>query len=156
MIPKITAFASGVLFAIGLGVGGMNRPEKIIGFLDVANWDPALLFVMAGAMMTYMVLFRVVTKRPSPLTHARFEIPTRREISGRLIVGSTLFGVGWALAGFCPGPAIVSLATGSTSVLTFVVAMGAGMYAYRHVDAWLAAREQAARAGAGSKAWADA
>lgn len=140
MRTNILAFLSGALFAVGLGVAGMTRPEKVIGFLDVANWDPALLFVMAGAMMTYMVFFPLVTRRRAPLAAARFEIPRRQDITGRLVIGSALFGIGWGIAGFCPGPAMVSLATGAPTVLAFVAAMGAGMVAYRHVDHWLVAR----------------
>ncbi len=126
----ITTFAAGLLFALGLGVSGMTQPEKVIGFLDVRAWDPALLFVMAGAATTYMLLFPLVTRRARPILAERFDVPTSRDLTPRLVVGAAMFGVGWGLAGYCPGPAIVSLPSGMSSVVVFIAAMGAGMFAF--------------------------
>lgn len=120
-------FALGLVFALGLGISGMTQPLKVLGFLDVAGtWDPALMFVMVGAIAVTFTGYRLVLKRPSPLLGARFEIPTRRSIDGQLIAGGALFGLGWGMAGFCPGPAIVALAGGSVEVVLFVLAMFVG------------------------------
>lgn len=123
------AFASGLLFALGLGVGGMTKPAKVIGFLDVAgDWDPSLAFVMGGALLVYGLVARLALARPHPLFDDRFHVPTRRDIDRRLVLGAVLFGAGWGLAGYCPGPALVSLASGRGAVVAFVAAMLAGMW----------------------------
>lgn len=128
MTPLATAFASGVVFAIGLGVSGMTRPAKILAFLDLAGrWDPTLAFVMLGAVAVHAVLFRLIMRRRSPLGAERFLIPAGTPVDGRLLIGAALFGVGWGLAGYCPGPAIVSLASGTATPLMFVTAMLLGM-----------------------------
>lgn len=127
----LTTFLGGLVFAIGLGISGMTRPEKVIGFLDVQNWDPALLFVMAGAATTYMLLFPFVTRRERPVLASKFDVPTRRDLTPRLVLGSALFGVGWGLAGYCPGPALVSIPTGTTSIALFIIAMVAGMLLFQ-------------------------
>ena len=107
----------------------MTQPQKVIGFLDVfGSWDPSLAFVMVGAIGVHMIGFKLVTKRPSPLFAEKFQIPTRRDLDKRLIMGSAIFGIGWGLAGYCPGPAITSLVTLSPAVFLFVATMGAGMY----------------------------
>ncbi|WP_437908663.1 DUF6691 family protein [Sorangium sp. So ce327] len=137
------AFLAGLLFAVGLGVSGMTQPSRVIGFLDVAGgWDPSLAFVMAGAVSVHFLAYRVLRWRrrgggadaagPAraprfPLLADRADVPTRADIDARLVAGAALFGVGWGLAGYCPGPALVSLATGSRAVLAFVAAMAAGM-----------------------------
>lgn len=151
MKTNLAAFFSGVLFAVGLGVAGMTRPEKVIGFLDVANWDPALMFVMGGAMTTYMVLLPLVKKRTGPVLSDMFRIPTRRDITPRLVAGSAMFGVGWGLAGFCPGPGLVSLATAAPTAFAFVASMTVGMLAFRTFDRWLAARHHAAETAAAAE-----
>ena len=127
MRDVVVALASGVTFGGGLALAGMTNPAKVLGFLDVVgDWDPSLAFVMGAALVVFAVAYRVT----------REEIATPSGIDARLLVGATLFGVGWGLAGFCPGPAIAALMTGSTSVLTFVGAMVAGMALYRvSVDA---------------------
>lgn len=131
MNSALAAFVSGVIFAIGLAIGGMTKPAKVAGFLDfTGNWDPSLMFVMGGAVMTHAILYRLIRKRPTPLFTAAFSVPTRKDIDLRLLGGAALFGIGWGLSGFCPGPAITSLASGQTPVLIFVMAMIGGMYLY--------------------------
>lgn len=124
-------FLAGGLFAIGLGVSGMTHPEKIIGFLDFARaWDPTLAFVMAGAIAVYAPLSRTAARRAAPLFADAFALPTRRDLDPKLITGSALFGVGWGLGGFCPGPALVALLSWNPAVLVFVLCMVAGMAAF--------------------------
>ncbi len=124
---NLSAFLIGALFAVGLGVGGMTLPSKVIGFLDFfGNWDPSLAFVMAGAVVVYFVAFRVV-RGTAPVLETRFALPTKTMLDRRLLTGAALFGVGWGLAGYCPGPALTSLGAGSTNAVVFVSAMLAGM-----------------------------
>lgn len=128
----LVAFASGLLFAFGLGIGGMTEPAKVVGFLDVAgDWDPSLALVMGGALLVYSIVARIALQQPRPLLDETFHVTTRRDVDRRLVIGSMLFGVGWGIAGYCPGPAVVSLASGDTSVLVFVVAMLAGMWGFQ-------------------------
>lgn len=120
-------FVLGALFALGLGLSGMTQPAKVLGFLDVAGaWDPTLLFVMGSAVVVNFIGFRLTAGRPHPLLAARFDIPSRRDIDLPLLAGAAIFGLGWGLAGFCPGPALVALAGGSLDVIVFVAAMFAG------------------------------
>lgn len=130
------AFASGLLFALGLGLAGMTRPENILAFLDLAGaWDPALMLVLAGASGLYLLGAPLVLRRSRPLLAPRFDLPRRRAIDLRLLGGAALFGVGWGLVGLCPGPALVGLAGGSRDVLLFVAAMLAGMALFTRTDA---------------------
>lgn len=124
----------GLLFGIGLVVSGMADPEKILNFLDLAGiragtWDPSLLFVMGGAAATTFLGYRFVLKRPRPLLAEDFQPPAPSRIDGRLLFGAGLFGIGWGLGGFCPGPALTALGLGEFGTLLFVPAMGAGMLA---------------------------
>jgi uncharacterized membrane protein YedE/YeeE len=129
MKALLTSFASGIVFALGLGISGMTRPVKVIGFLDFAgDWDPTLAVVMISALCVYFVAYRWSRKMPSPLLSAKFAIPTRNDLDTRLILGAAIFGAGWGLGGFCPGPAITSVASGAGSVIVFVAAMAAGIY----------------------------
>ncbi len=131
----LTSFVSGLVFALGLGISGMTQPAKVIAFLDIAgNWDPSLAFVMIGAIVVYAPLYRLIRRLPSPLFSSTFALPTRKDIDRRLLGGAALFGVGWGLGGFCPGPALASLAGGETSVLLFVASMLAGMYLYKLME----------------------
>lgn len=126
------AFVAGLLFAAGLAVGGMTQPSKVVGFLDFfGDWDPSLMFVMGGAVGVHALLYRFIVARPRPLFADAFSIPTRRDFNGPLIVGSALFGAGWGLGGFCPGPGLASLATFGAEALVFVATMAAGMFGYR-------------------------
>jgi hypothetical protein len=131
-----SAFLSGVVFAVGLAVAGMTQPAKVVGFLDFfGDWDPSLAVVMGSAVAVHLAVYRLVMKRPSPLLGGTFAIPTRRDISPQLVGGSILFGVGWGLGGYCPGPGIVSLSTGGAAALTFVGAMAIGMLAFQALEA---------------------
>ena len=122
------AFAGGLVFGVGLVVAGMTDPAKVLGFLDVAGaWDPSLALVMVGAIGVHAILSRVVKRRRAPLLDARVHPPRSRTVDERLVVGAALFGVGWGLAGYCPGPGLVSLAGARTGALAFVGAMLAGV-----------------------------
>ena len=121
-------YAIGVLFGWGLIISGMSNPQKILGFLDLAgNWDPSLIFVMLGAVLVGLSGFYVVSKRTEAFFGGAFHIPTRRDITKPLIIGSLIFGVGWGIAGFCPGPALVAMGAGHIKALVFVAAMLVGM-----------------------------
>jgi uncharacterized protein len=140
------AFASALLFALGLVVSGMTQPAKVIGFLNLGGlkngiswaaergfWDPSLAFVMGGAMAVTLIAFAVTPKAGrKPWAASQFALPTRKDVDRNLIVGSLLFGMGWALAGYCPGPALSSILTGGADALTFVAAMAVGMWAAKH------------------------
>lgn len=122
----------GLLFGFGLIVSGMSDPAKVLNFLDLAGtFDPSLAFVMGGAVMVAFIGFRLVLKREAPLLAPRFQLPTRSDIDARLIVGPALFGIGWGLGGFCPGPAFTALGLAAPGTLAFVPAMLAGMWAAR-------------------------
>ena len=122
------AFACGLVFALGLGLSGMTHPARILGFLDVfGSWDPTLLFTMAGAVGVHMPLLWLIRRRTTPLFAPRFELPTKKDLDRRLIGGSALFGIGWALGGFCPGPAVVSVFGGRSSNFVFFIALLVGM-----------------------------
>ncbi|TDG03131.1 YeeE/YedE family protein [Paraburkholderia guartelaensis] len=128
---KLSAFACGLLFGIGLLVSGMANPAKVLGFLDLAgNWDPSLAFVMAGAIAVAAPAFWLARTRASSLVGAPIQLPTSRRIDGRLVGGALLFGAGWGLAGFCPGPALVAAGSGQPRAWLFVAAMLAGMAIY--------------------------
>ena len=130
MKALFAAFGSGLVFALGLGISGMTRPLKVIGFLDFFGaWDASLAFVMVGAIAIYFVAYRWgTTKMRGPLLAPVFALPQRGDLDPRLIGGAAIFGAGWGLGGFCPGPALTSLASGAPAVLIFVAAMVAGMY----------------------------
>ncbi len=131
----LAAYIVGLVFAIGLGVSGMTQPQKVIGFLDLfGNWDPSLIFVMAGAVSVHFFTYRLIRRRASPLFDSKWYVPTSREITGRLVIGSILFGVGWGIAGFCPGPALSSLAALTLKPWIFVGALFVGMVAYQAVE----------------------
>lgn len=126
---------SGAFFAAGLVLSGMTRPGKVVAFLDVAGaWDPSLAFVMVGAIAVQAVAWWLSRRMSAPWAADAFVLPTFRDVDARLLGGAVLFGVGWGLGGFCPGPVLVSLATGSTNVLVFVAAMFAGMKLFQLVD----------------------
>ena len=142
----LAAFGAGALFAVGLSASGMTQPAKVVGFLDVTgDWDPTLAFVIGGALLTYALLLPRVLQRDAPLAAARFSVPTRRDITGRLVLGSTLFGFGWGVGGLCPGPALTSLGSASGSIVVFVLAMLFGMWAVPAVERWLERRRSGQR-----------
>jgi uncharacterized membrane protein YedE/YeeE len=127
-MKHVSAFVCGWLFASGLGMAGMTRPSKIIGFLDVAgSWDPTLLIVMAGAVGAASLLFPWVLKREQPIWEPRFQVPEKRAIDARLLTGAALFGIGWGLSGYCPGPALVSLVSFKAPIWAFVMWMVIGL-----------------------------
>lgn len=127
-MSKLFALLSGLVFGIGLAVAGMTDPAKVRGFLDVAGkWDPSLLFVMIGAIGVHAITLRLVLRRRSPMFASRFDLPPPAPIDGRLLAGAAIFGVGWGLAGVCPGPAIVSVGSFGASPLVFVMAMALGV-----------------------------
>jgi uncharacterized membrane protein YedE/YeeE len=135
MKNSLAALAVGFIFALGLGLSGMTQPAKVIGFLDLLGaWDPSLMFVMVGAIGVHAVLYHLIRKRSSPLLAVQWQVPTKRELTPSLILGAILFGVGWALAGFCPGPAVTSLASFHLEPFLFVLAMIGGMFLFRLVD----------------------
>lgn len=140
VLVSIVALLSGVLFALGLGVSGMTRPDVVIGFLDVTGrWDPSLAFVMAGAAGVYFVAYRLITKRSRPVFSTGFQLPTRRDIDPRLVAGAALFGAGWGLGGICPGPGIVAATSLALPFLVFVGSMLSGMIIFRVWEARRAA-----------------
>jgi len=122
-IGLLSQFAIGALFGWGLIISGMSNPQKVLGFLDLAGlWDPSLIFVMAGAILVGLAGFYVVSKRSEAFFGGALHIPTRRDISKPLIIGSFIFGIGWGIAGICPGPALVALGAGYLKAFVFVVA----------------------------------
>lgn len=134
----LTIFLSGILFALGLGISGMTQLEKVVSFLNVVgDWDTSLIFVMLGVSMTYLTGYVFILKRSKPAFAKPFTLPTSRDIDRPLAFGSLLFGLGWGLVGFCPGPALVALVTGDDSVLMFLLAMGFGMYSFEVLDSRL-------------------
>ena len=140
---------TGLLFGLGLCLSGMADPSVVLGFLDLAGqWNPALLFVMAGGVSVTFIGYRIVLGRKRPLWSKSFQLPTASAVDGSLISGAAIFGIGWGLAGYCPGPALVSLASGRPQVLVFVVAMLAGMIFVR----WIRARPGATIANPAAKA----
>ncbi len=125
---NITSLVVGGLFGVGLVLSGMTQADKVIGFLDVADqWDPSLAFVMVGAIAVHLTFFQFIVRQKSPLFAEKFGIPTRTDIDGRLVGGAALFGVGWALGGYCPGPGLVSVMSGSANAVAFVLSLTVGM-----------------------------
>ncbi|WAS89704.1 DUF6691 family protein [Nannocystis punicea] len=132
----LVALLSGLVFALGLGLAGMTRPDNVLAFLDLAGaWDPALMLVLAGASGLYMLVAPAVLQRHRPLLAPRFHVTMRRDIDAKLLLGAALFGVGWGLVGLCPGPALVGLAGGGGDLVLFVAAMLAGMFLFTRVEA---------------------
>lgn len=128
MRRQVFAFASGALFSVGLGLGGMTQPRKVRGFLDVfGSWDASLALVMLGAVSVFALLYRLGLRRGEPLCGGSFDPPRARLIDARLLGGALLFGVGWGLTGLCPAPALAALVSGDVHVFAFVAAMLLGM-----------------------------
>jgi uncharacterized membrane protein YedE/YeeE len=130
-----TSLLAGLVFGLGLIVSGMANAAKVLGFLDLAGqWDPSLALVMAGAIAVGAVAFRVADRRKVSLLGAPMQLPSARQVDRRLVAGSIVFGIGWGIAGFCPGPALVSLGMGEAKALVFVAAMLAGMGAFEFIE----------------------
>lgn len=134
----ISSFLTGTLFGLGLAVSEMIDPARVIGFLDVpGQWDATLLLVMGGALAVTVPGFPLILRQPHPLLAAKFSLPTKNKIDGPLMGGAVIFGVGWGLAGFCPGPALAALASLSPTVVAFVAAMIVGQWLASRVEAGL-------------------
>jgi hypothetical protein len=126
----IVSLLVGLIFGLGLTLSGMTQPAKVISFLDLfGSWDPSLAFVMIGAIGVHLFAYRVVKRRTSPFLADTFMIPDKKNIDWKLLTGSALFGIGWGLGGFCPGPALTSLASLQSEVVIFVIMMALGMWA---------------------------
>jgi uncharacterized membrane protein YedE/YeeE len=139
----VTALVAGLLFGLGLIVSGMTDPSKVIGFLDIAGaWDPSLAFVMGGAILVGFVAFRFARRRTVSFLGGAMHLPAAREIDRPLILGALAFGLGWGLAGYCPGPAVVALGAGQDKAVVFVIAMVAGMALYEAADRHFHARRR--------------
>ena len=128
------AFLTGLVFGTGIVLSGMINPAKVLNFFDIAGtWDPSLAFVMGGALVVTFVGYRLVWQRSKPLFDERFQVPTSKVIDAKLVGGSALFGIGWGIAGFCPGAAIPALGTGRWEVALFLAAVVAGLFLRRFV-----------------------
>jgi uncharacterized membrane protein YedE/YeeE len=133
----------GLIFGVGISISGMANPAKVLNFFDIAGtWDPSLAFVMGGALIVTFLGYRLVLKRPAPLLSATFQLPTRHDLDLPLIGGSAVFGIGWGIAGFCPGGALPAIGTGHSEVLIFVAALLAGIFAAKLMQAQFARRAQ--------------
>lgn len=139
MLKRISEFGIGLVFGLGLIISGMTDPGKVLGFLDLAGpWDPSLALVMGGAIVVGVFGFTLASRRRTSLLGEPMQMPTARQIDRRLVLGSLAFGIGWGIAGFCPGPAVVSLGTGEPKAVVFVLAMLVGMGIFE----WLERREK--------------
>lgn len=128
----IPALVSGILFGAGLTLGGMTNPDRVRGFLDLfGRWDPTLVFVMGGAVLVMAIAWRVRARMLTPFFGDKFSLPDRSDLDAKLVAGSALFGMGWGIAGLCPGPAVAGLALGFWQPWLFVAAMLAGMLSHR-------------------------
>ncbi len=135
MQHRLSEFVVGLLFGLGLLLSGMTDPGKVLGFLDLLGpWDPSLALVMGGAIAVGVIAFALAKKKTTSFLGDAMRLPTADQIDRRLIVGAALFGAGWGLAGFCPGPALVSLATGQPKAAIFVLAMLVGMAIFEWID----------------------
>lgn len=138
----LVGLVAGLVFGAGLVVSGMTEPAKVRGFLDFGgNWDPTLAFVMAGAIAVHFVAYRLIRGRHAPVVGESFRIPTRKDVDAKLLAGAALFGLGWGLGGYCPGPAVTSLTTGAPAVLAFVAAMLGASWLTARAEAWAATRK---------------
>ncbi len=138
-------YISGLVFGVGIVISGMANPAKVINFFDVAGtWDPSLAFVMGGALVVAALGYRVVLKRPHPVFDGTFHLPTKRDIDMRLVGGSAVFGIGWGIAGFCPGGALPVVSTGNPDVLLFMGALIVGILTAKTLQRHSASRQTAA------------
>ncbi len=134
MKPIITSFVSGIIFALGLSISGMTNPEKVKGFLDVfGHWDISLAFVMVGAIGLNFFSFKKVTSKKPLFSDTHF-LPTKNDVDTRLILGASIFGIGWGILGICPGPGIVNLVTLNSNAILFVISMTIGMLIFKLLE----------------------
>ncbi len=132
MAKLLIAAASGLVFGYGLALSGMTNPDKVLDFLDVAgDWDPSLLFVLGGAVVVTLVAFRFILRRQGPVFERRFVLPSAKGIDGPLVLGAIVFGTGWGISGYCPGPAIASLAAPNWETLVFLPSIFLGTWLHR-------------------------
>ncbi len=130
----LLSLITGALFGLGLAIAGMLNPAKVIGFLDITgNWDPSLAFVMGAGLVVNLIGWQIARRRTQPIFERRFHLPQANQIDRRLLVGAALFGIGWGLAGLCPGPAITSLAFLDSEAFIFFIAMAAGLLVSRRI-----------------------
>lgn len=130
----LIALISGILFGVGLSLSQMTNPNKVLNFLDLAgNWDPSLIFVMLGALAVTFTSFRFILKRPTPFFDQKFYLTTKNEIDKRLVIGAAIFGIGWGIAGYCPGPAVAGLGAGNPEALIIIGAIYIGFLVQRYV-----------------------
>ena len=134
MKEKLIALCSGVLFGLGLGLSQMIDRDRVLGFLDVAgNWDATLLFVLGGAVTVTVIAFRFVLRLPHPIFAEKFNLPTKKDIDKPLVIGAAIFGIGWGIAGYCPGPGITALVLGNGNPILFLVAFIVGSLGYKRL-----------------------
>ncbi len=132
MKENLMALLAGLLFGLGLGLSQMIDRDRVLGFLDVSGiWDPTLLFVLGGAVTVTVITFRFVLRLSQPILAARFDLPTKKDIDKPLIVGAAIFGVGWGIAGYCPGPGITALVLGIWNPILFIIAFIVGSLTYK-------------------------
>lgn len=135
MKNNLSAFFAGFIFSSGLVISGMTNPEKVKGFLNVFGpWDPSLIFVMLAAVSVHFITYKMIRRRKSPLFSSHWHVSEKSEITKSLVMGSILFGIGWGIAGFCPGPAITLLATVHSTTIIFVASMLLGMFIFKLID----------------------
>lgn len=135
MKKSAISFIVGLTFALGLGLSGMTNPNKVVGFLDLfGNFDPSLIFVMVGAIIVHFITYRLIRKKHRPLFESEWHVPTKKDITPSLIGGSFIFGFGWALGGYCPGPALTSLANMQFRPAIFILSMILGMIIFKFID----------------------
>ena len=140
----IILYLIGLVFGVGISISGMANPAKVLNFFDFAGvWDPSLALVMGGAVVVAFIGYRLVLKRPAPMMDVKFYLPTRRDLDLPLIAGSAFFGVGWGIAGFCPGGALPALGTGRSEVFIFVGALLAGIFVAKFLQSALTKRATA-------------
>ncbi|MWJ27654.1 YeeE/YedE family protein [Halomonas sp. ZH2S] len=131
----LMGYIAGLLFGLGLAISGMTDPARVLGFLDIAgNWDPTLMFVLGGAVITTFIGYRLVFKRLEPLWGDAFQLPTRQDLDAKLLGGAALFGIGWGLSGYCPGPAIASIGGLTPPLFAMLIAMVLGWFAARRLS----------------------
>lgn len=130
----LASLISGILFGVGLSLSQMINPDKVLNFLDIAGaWDPSLIFVMLGALEVTFISFKVILKRPSPVFDHKFYLATKKEIDKPLIIGATIFGIGWGITGYCPGPAVAGLGFGNPESVIMVIAIYLGFVVHRYL-----------------------
>ena len=137
----VVGFLCGLIFGVGLVVSGMSNPAKVLNFLDITGtWDPSLAFVMGGAVLVTFIGYRLVLNRSAPVMSEVFHLPTKKDVDGQLLTGASIFGIGWGLGGFCPGPAFTAVPLMSTGIIAFFPALLIGMWAGRMAPTLLSAR----------------